>query len=192
MEGKCFNMKITSDEYHKMIDAIQENFNTSIEQLKDLVITTSYTEMATVARNDEHNYLIVVTPDTSRSDAYIKVCNNKSYSSCTEVIRLAFKEVRYFEHKGDGKSLWKMDLKLRKELIKFLGSKPKLKERRGNFDTNWELAIFLWNNECGFTDDEDYDESFPEGCNPKSELYKNPQYVPLNTPIPDYTKIKFK
>lgn len=151
----------------------------------------SYNEMATVGRSIESkgdNFLVVVTPDSGRNDAYFKVCNHQSYTSSTKVIRIAFKKPEAYLHKGDGKEFWEIDGKMIKKIIGFMKSKPKGKH--GDFDTNWELAIYLWNIECGFESHPDYDEGFPEGCDQRSELYHEPQFVPLNTEMPDYTKLK--
>lgn len=154
-------------------------------------IIVPFTEMATIGRNTDDNFLVVVTPDSGRNDAYFKYCNHQSYESCTAVIRLDFRAVKYYTHKGDGKELWKINNKERKSLMKFLKAKPKSKKGMA-FNTNWEMAIWSWNDECGFTSDKDWDESFPEGCDPKSRLFKKPQFVPLNSPIQDYTKLEFK
>jgi hypothetical protein len=150
-----------------------------------------YGEMATVGADLGNNFLVIVTPDTNWADAYLKVCNHQRYTSSTKIIRLAFKKEEAYIHKGDGKQLWRLTNSDVKMITKFLKSKPKGKYAE-IAPTYWGLAIYHWNNECGFLNDKDYDESFPEGCNPESALFKNPQFVPLNTPMPDYTKIVYK
>lgn len=153
-------------------------------------VTLPYTEMATIGRSIDDNFLVVVTSDSSRNDSYFKYCNHKRYESCTAVIRLGFLEVAYHDHKGDGKELWRINNKERKALMQFLKAKPTSKKGTA-FNTNWEMAIWSWNDECGFTSDKDWDESFPEGCDPDSDLFKKSQFVPLNAPIQDYTKLRF-
>jgi hypothetical protein len=184
---KCVKFGIPSTCLSEIVDNIDI---ANAEFIEDIVVMP-YTEMSTVARSIDDNFIIVVTPDTGRNDAYLEICNHSSYNQSTHVIRLSFKEPKYFTHKGDGKQLWKLRGKDMKNVIKFLQSTPKLKERRGSFQTNWDLAIFLWNLECGFTDHPDYDESYPEGCIPGSILLKKPQYVKMNQQMPDYTQIQF-
>ena len=39
------------------------------------LIMMPHTEMATVGADIDNNFLVIVTPDTNWSDAYLKVCN---------------------------------------------------------------------------------------------------------------------
>jgi hypothetical protein len=148
-------------------------------------------EMATVGDDQNSNISVRVNPDVGRNDAYIKVYDDVSFTASSKVIRLAFKELKAFDHR-DGKEFWeiyqnKYKTQL-KALVKFLKAKPKSK-KWGSFDTNWDLAIFLWNNECGFLSHKDYDENCPEGCKPGSVLANNPQFVPFNTKMPPYLQM---
>ena len=151
---------------------------------------TMFSEMATVGYSERHNFRVVVNPDVGRNDAYFKYCNHRKYLASTHVIRLAFKEAAYFTHEGDGKQLWKVDAGEIKQLMDWLKLLPPSKYR-DTFATNWDLAIYQWNNECDFTGHPDYDDSYPAGCAPDSSLLDEPQFVPLNTEIPDYATIKF-
>ena len=153
-------------------------------------VVMPYTEMATVGRDVNNNFIVIVNPDTGRNNAYFKFCNHQRYDRSTKVIRLDFKSSKYYNHKGDGKYLWRINNSEVKMLLEFLNDRPKNILYR-TFKTNWELAIFHWNNECGFTDDPEYDESFPEGCNPNSTLFRNPQFVPLNQRMSDYSTLRF-
>jgi hypothetical protein len=182
----------------RMVYAALNRNNKSIDEsylMETEVIEMPFSEMATVGRleSPKGNFLVVATPDTGRNDSYFKVCNHLTYTKATHVIRLAFTEVEYYEHKGDGKELWEMSSRDIKRLIEWLESNGKAKIEYGSviFDTNWKQAIYHWNNECGFFNHKDYDERFPEGCAPGSQLSKNPQFVPLNQKMPDYTKLQF-
>lgn len=148
-------------------------------------------EMATVARNYQNGFCIVVNPDRKHNDSYIKVYNHTNYHAATKVIRLAFTKLKYYDHKTPDKSLWHVTKKELKQIKDFLMEKPTSKGSQ-NFNTNWDYAIYLWNNECEFTDHSDYDENFPMGCLKNSELLNDPQFVPLNTKIPDYENLNIK
>ena len=175
--------------------------DTSIEDLSEFEdeedgIIEYLDEMATIGTNQEDNFSVRVNPDRGRGDAYFKVYDHTSYNQSKRVIRLAFKELKAFDHRNpDGKEFWEIwENKYKnqlKGLIKFMKEKPKSEDGRKIAKTNWELTIKMWNNECGFEWDENYsEEKYPEtGCKPNSSLSKNPQYVPLNTPMPDYTKL---
>lgn len=152
------------------------------------------TEMATVTRDLDEGLMIAVHPERGRNDAYFKVYNHRNYEAATKIIRLSFKEPRYFDHITPGKSLWEIKPKQLKRVEEIFRSALSEKDKkRGNFQSYWELAIYLWNYECGFTDHPDYDESFPEGCDPASSLFRVPQFVPFNQAIPPYHEtIRFK
>jgi hypothetical protein len=161
---------------------------------QEVLVQLPFTEMATVGRvqDPKGNFIVVVTPDSGQNDSYIKVLNSDSYTKADKIIRLAFTKEEYYDHKGDGKELWKISNSDIRRVTKWLRSTSKTKIEHGSlvFDTNWKQAIYHWNNECGFLNHPDFDETIPEGCAENSRLRKNPQYVPLNTEIPDWTKIK--
>jgi hypothetical protein len=152
------------------------------------IINEDLTGMATVKRNLDENFMIAVHPERGCNDAYFKICNHQNYEAATKIIRLSFKETRYFDHKTPGKSLWEIKTWQLKEVEKLLRSPltKKDKKERGDFQSYWEFAIYLWNYECGFTDHPDYDKSFPEGCKPDSKLLQEPQFVCFNQEIPPY------
>ncbi|MCL2049409.1 MAG: hypothetical protein FWG87_11865 [Defluviitaleaceae bacterium] len=143
------------------------------------------TLMSTAHVSVEDNIGFAAHPDSIRNDAYFKVYNHTYYLKATKLIRLSFKEAKYFVHKGDGKQLWVLENKELKMIIDCLKSKPTQRNAEG-FSTVWEFLIYLWNKECGFIWHRDYDEKYPEGCKPTSALLKNPRFVPLNTLMPDY------
>jgi len=194
----------TDDIMNTLIDDeyITENDEDEVDDILDAPINEyipvhlPFIEMATIGRvqDPRGNFLVIVTPDSGRSDSYIKVLNSDSYTKAEKIIRLAFTKEECYDHKGDGKELWKISNSDIKRVTKWLRSTPKTKIEYGSliFHTNWEQAIYHWNNECGFFDHPDFDETIPEGCDKNSKLIKIPQYVPLNTEIPDWTKINFK
>jgi hypothetical protein len=146
-------------------------------------------EMATIGRNEEKNFLVIINPSENFNNAYFKYCNDKSYEKCTKVIRISFKKLEYFHHTGDGKKFWKITNKDKKNLMDFFKSKTSNRKYLPTL-TNWEVAIYSWNDILNFTNNNDWDDSFPEGCDPESELFKNPQFVRMNMPLHDYTKLE--
>jgi len=158
---------------------------------KSLTIDMTIYEMATVGRSINDNFIILVNPDSSRNDAYFKIANHQEYTSARKSARISFFKPETFYHK-DGKQQWKMNSSEIKMMIKFLESAPKMKmDIDGRtFKTIWEQCIWHWNNECGFTDDSDFDITLPMGTLKDSALFKNPQFVPLNQKMPDYTKLQ--
>ena len=153
---------------------------------------TLYSEMATIGINEEDNFRVFVNPDEGRNDAYFKVCNHRKYSSSTHVLRLSFHEPKYFHHRGDGKQLWQMTRKEIKKVISFLEDTPLEKRNQGDFQSNWELTIYLWNLECGFVNHREFSLDYPIGCRLGSTLLQEPQFVKMNLEMPDYTKIRFR
>lgn len=145
--------------------------------------------MCTIGRNEK--FYIIVAPNEERHYSYFKVYNNPMYHLADKVIDIDFRESIYYTHGDDKKYFWEIRSGETKELIKFLKSRPP-DERSLVFDSFWKYAIHCWNIECWLTEHPDYDDSYPEGCCPDSDLFKDPQFVPLNAPIPNYTKIKYK
>lgn len=163
---------------------------TDYDDILNLPVDETIYEMATIGFDEKHNFLVIVAPDTLYNDAYFKVCNHRSYKSCTKVARISFTELKTFIHKGGGKQPWKMERDDLKNLINFMESSPKGKYKE-IYDTNWQMTIYQWNHECQFDSHPDYDESIPEGCKPDSELWNNSQFVKLNQEMPDYMKLRF-
>ena len=95
--------------------------------------------------------------------AYFKVYNNSSPKAATEVIRLHFYDAGYEAHKG--KPLFKMKKKDKEELMRLLISHPTNAEY-SIYNTTWEALIAVFN-----------------------RVVKPQDKLPLELPIPDYTKI---
>jgi hypothetical protein len=167
------------------------------------LIEEDLSEMATIGSSDKDNFIVVVHPDSSRNNAYFKVGNHKRYTSADKVIRLDFFSPIFYDHKKDGKKLWKLNNKEIKMIMEFMSSQTKIilsvrsfskvknEVAVKEFNTNWEQAIYLWNNECGFLNHKDLDIGYPKGCNPNSRLYKDSQFVPFNTVMPNYLELQF-
>ena len=146
-------------------------------------------EMATIGHDADNNFCIAVNPDSGQNNAYFKICNHKRYASCTKVLRLSFFGLEAYDHK-DGKEFWEADKDILKALVRFLKTTPKSKYR-GIAPTSWEVAIYMWNIECGHDTHPDWNEDSLVGCSADSALHRKPNFVPLNLPMPDYTRIDF-
>jgi hypothetical protein len=168
------------------------------------LIKNSLYEMSTVGRSYNDNFYVGVYPDFGRNNTYFKVYNHINFEVADKVIRLDFRQPVFYDHKSDGKKLWKLNNKTIKKIMDFMISEPtksigrlklysKVKNSIVKFETesNWQYAIFLWNDECGFLNHEDLDIGYSEGCNSDSELFKDPQFVPFNTLMPNYLELQF-
>ena len=147
-EEKNKLFKLIREEDKNILDSIDNGY--LIIDINDLENShiEYYGEMATVgASTSKKTFFVCVTPDKGRNDCYIKVCNNISYFKSDKVIRLSFFENKAFDHKGDGKKLWKDRVPF-KEINEWM-----MKQSNQSPLNNWELSIWLWNLECGFYTD---------------------------------------
>lgn len=139
----------------------------------------------------DRNFQITIVPDSGIADAYIKICNNARYGKSTKSIRLSFFKPEYIEYDGDNRELFKLDSIQIRMIIDTLCSNPNPEPVDSRFDTFWKVACHIWNKEWGFAYHPDYDMKLLKGCAEGSILLSHPQFVPLNIPMPDYTKIEF-
>ena len=146
-----------------------------------------------IGRDIDNNFIVIVCPhDEGIKQPYIKVCDHHDYFNSRNTIRLSLLRAEAFVHSSGELGFWKMNKGELKVLTDFLKSQPKDMIGK-HFKTYWERALYTWNWECQFpTWDNDFDdENYSEGCSPNSSLIKEPLYVPMNTKIPNYTKIRF-
>lgn len=139
--------------------------------------------------DDDINFQITIVPDSGLNEAYFKICNHQKYSLSTECIRLSFFEPKYIEYDGDGRNLWKLSYDEINTILDILNN---VLYKDTNIKTFWQVACHIWNREWDFAYHPDYDSRLVKGCKDNSRLLQHPQFVPLDTPMPDYTKIIFK
>ena len=141
-------------------------------------------EMATVGYDESLSIIVEVNPDSKRiGNEYFKVYDSSSKEKAKRVCRILFREPKYVNHRrGRGvtkrMSNWIMNSNERDALVKFLNKPSDILHEL----TVWQAAIVLFNNEKGL---------------PRSKTMENfindlkyPEYLPIDLPIPDYTKLK--
>lgn len=152
---------------------------------------TYVTCMAKVGHSDSDNFSVAVNPDTNRSgECYLKYYNHKWYRSADKVVRVSLTESKYVFHKNfDGKTTWHLSSKDKEKLSNFLNSKLSFGV------TNWQLALYHWNNENDFlnSDTGSYKnpiEAFVNGHYDTEENVSNPSYMPSYAEMPNYLELK--
>ena len=135
-----------------------------------------------------NNFSVDVVPEPNRShggkDAYFKVTPDAdSYSKGKYETRVSFREPTYVEH-PKGKPHKDLSAKQIDTLIDQF-KKPS-KNKDGNGLTNWQYAIHRFNMSCNTDNLESIDQSNPIV---KKALTKG-DYIPLDYPMPDYTKLQ--
>lgn len=160
--------------------------------MKRVLRDSTYVEcMAKVGHSDSDNFSVAVNPDTNRSgECYLKYYNHKRYRSADKVVRVSLTEPKYVFHRNyDGKATWDLSTKDKEKLVNFLNSKSSFSV------TNWQLALYYWNNESDFlgSDTGSYDnpvEAFVNGYYDTKDNLSNPSYVPSYTEMPNYMELK--
>lgn len=134
-------------------------------------------EMATVGRNYDVPFTLIVNPDRKRvGDEYFKLVNNIDWLSADKIARISFRSAIYIDHKSNKKA-WTLTSKQKKALIKFFNS---VSDKNDKY-TNWEMAILDFNNEKGL--------DIPKTLDNKVNDLKYPNYLPIDLPMPDYTQL---
>ena len=146
--------------------------------------------MASIGVNTNPAFAVQVHPDFGRSgDAYMKLYDNKGFSSEGNKTRVSLLRPKYVVHNNE---VWKLNSKYRRALVDFLNSPSK------DFPglTNWDMVKYHWNNECHVLS---YDVDTGELTRPQayvSGLYdtednlSNPSYVPSYSEMPNYLELK--
>ena len=99
--------------------------------------------------------------------AYFKVYNSTDPSSATEVVRVHFYDNKCEEHRG--KKFFEMSKKQKEKLMQLLIMPPTNDAYKMMYNTTWEALIGIFNSVV------------------------RPQFIlPLDLPIPDYTKLSKK
>lgn len=152
--------------------------------------------MATIGRHENPNFLVAVNPDTNRfGDCYFKYYDDKSFDSAKRVTRLSFTAPVKVKHRNrDGKQEWDLNTKDRKNLCNYLDEPSK--DYRLSGLTNWVMALYHCDNECGLLSD-DYPEeysnkvdAFLHGFYDTEENITNPNYLVSTLSRPDYTQVE--
>ena len=100
------------------------------------------------------------------------------YRKADKVARINFRKPEYIYHvNSDGKKDWALNSKERAKLIKVLNTVDFLGE------TVWIMLILFFNSEGGL--------NFGESEKNKMDNLIYPKHLPIDLPIPDYTKLRF-
>jgi hypothetical protein len=144
--------------------------------------STEITSMATVGKSDgdKPHFMVQVNPDPKRvGDPYLKYYDANNYRKADRVIRLGLKDLKAFDHSNErGIKQWNVSKDDLRVLDAFLNEKNK------DFPayTNWQVALYHWNNEYGFISNTDeYStniEAFIAGYYDTDENIAEPSYVP--------------
>lgn len=124
--------------------------------------------------NEENIYsnygmLLSVNLDPGRSygkKAYFKLYNSNSYRTATKLIRLHFYDTEYEIH-NKGLPLYKLSSNEKIHLMSMLNEPVIYKNIQ--YNTAWQALIIMYNKKV-----------------------KQEDQLPLNLPIPDYTKLQYK
>lgn len=146
--------------------------------------------MASIGVNTKPTFAVQVHPDSGRfGDPYMKLYDNKGFSSEGNRTRVSLVKPRYVIHKNE---VWNLNIKYRKALIDFLNSPSK--DIPGL--TNWDAVKYHWNNECHIlsydTDlgDLSRPQAYVQGLFDTKENISNPNYIPSYTEMPNYLELK--
>ena len=133
------------------------------------------------------NFSVDVVPEPNRGhggkDAYFKYTSgNSSYSSGETETRISFREPSYVKH-PKGKPHKNLSSKEKKNLVIQFNKPNNKKDGKGL--TNWEYAIHRFNMSNNTSHLENEDQANAE----VRAAVKSGDYIPLNYPMPDYTKL---
>ena len=135
-------------------------------------------EKANVYIDDDLNITLQVNRNEGSNDSYFKVYNHKDYRKADKVARINFRKPEYIYHvNSDGKKDWALNSKEHAKLIKVLNTVDFLGE------TVWIMLILFFNSEGGL--------NFGESEKNKMDNLIYPKHLPIDLPIPDYTKLRF-
>lgn len=151
--------------------------------------------MATIGINENPLFRVEVNPDRKRSgDCYFKCYDGKNAQASTKVARISFTSPEYFYHTDElGNKHWRLNSKYKSELIKFLNRVHR--NYKGTNITHWIHALYSWNLEFGFLNDdfgEEYSsdvEAFYHGFYDTAENLADPSYLPSTLTIPNYMEL---
>jgi len=152
---------------------------------------TDYTDnITTVGSDTKENFIVFISPNSNRPEAYFNIGNSGGcWINSTKAATVSFKSPpKQILTCYDEMEYWMIKWSELRPVVEWLQEKPK-SSRLGQFSTNWEKAIYLWNYESDFTDHPDWDDSCPMGCRSSSRLLDDPRFVPMNTEMPDYKQM---
>ena len=135
-------------------------------------------EKANVYIDDDLNINLQVNRNEGSNDSYFKMYNHKDYRKADKVARINFRKPEYIYHvNSDGKKDWALNSKERAKLIKVLNMEfypgPSV----------WKMLILDFNLEGGLG-------THKTVLNKMDNLIY-PKHLPIDLPIPDYTKLRF-
>ena len=146
--------------------------------------------MASIGVNTKPTFAVQVHPDSGRSgDPYMKLYDNKGFSSEGNKTRVSLLKPKYVVHNNE---VWTLNSKYRKALVDFLRSPSKDFPRL----TNWYAVKYYWNNECHLLSYEtdtgklSRPQAYVSGYYDTDENISNPSYVPSYLEMPNYLEMK--
>ncbi len=135
-------------------------------------------EMANVYTDKILNISVQVNRNEGRNGSYFKLYNHEEYKKASKVARINFKSPEYVYHVNrDGKKDWALNFRERAELLEVLN----MVVFRG--ETVWTMLILSFNLEGGL--------NFHKTEMNKMKKLIYPNHLPIDLPIPDYTKLRF-
>ena len=135
-------------------------------------------EMANVYTDDDLNISVQVNRNEGRNGSYFKLYNHKDYKKASKVARINFKFPEYVHHVNrDGKKDWALNSRERAKLLEVLN----MVVFRG--ETVWTMLILSFNLEGGL--------NFSKSKMNKMKKLIYPNHLPIDLPIPNYTKLRF-
>lgn len=137
-------------------------------------------EMSMAWRSIQRGRCVWVENPTGYNNRYFKYLNDTSYQKVDKVARISLSNLEYLKHKDfDDKKLWILNSKEKKELVTLINSPseeyPQL--------TNWQQTLYTYNRD-------NFEIPLNEILNNSFDRKKFPYAMDLNTPMPDYTKLK--
>lgn len=119
---------------------------------------------------------------THTSNDYFKYYDSFSYRKADKIARISLRNPLYLSHRNsDGKDNWILTDKEKRELVKLMNSPS---ESREGF-TNWQATLIQYNLDNFYIQPR----QTIEGTFDKK---KYPNAYSIDTPMPDYTKLKEK
>lgn len=137
-------------------------------------------EMSMAWHSKQNNRCVWVENPTGYNNKYFKYLNGATYQKADKVARISLLKPEYLKHKDfDGKKLWILNSKEKKELVTLM-NKPNKKYLNC---TNWQATLITYN-------EDNFGIDFDDTINSTFSIDEYPDAFDINTPMPDYTKLK--
>ena len=139
------------------------------------------------AEKETKHFLIYLNIYENKQVPCLKIANNE-LDIANKAIRLPFKSNEVFVLKQSSLPHWQdfdpKDLDWLKAFLKMPFSSQHFAFNKNQALSNWQYLIFRWNSENFF--DRKMDLTYQKGCRENSLLLRNPMFVSMNQPIPNW------